>query len=147
MSLAGSPAPGCHGSAKSMFQASALESHGYSPLRQLPSSLSASVLLVTSSGAPAKRFVVKTFALANLEQEGQLGALQEVKLLRKLEHPYVISYVESWWNGAGPKSARLTVVMEHAEDGDLCTPRNAMVGCGGLRIEEALVKRWLRQML
>merc|ERR1740121_2245141 len=40
----------------------------------------------------------------------------------------------------------MTLVMEHAEDGDLRAPKQAMETRSG-RLDEGLVKRWLRQML
>lgn len=150
----------------------ALESHGYALVRELASTGTTAVLLVrrdgeapsplsgagwrpaTSGGySPAGRipqrgdtFVVKTYALGGLEQKAQLGVLQEIRLLKRLEHAYVIRYVESWWNGVGPESGRMTLVMEHADDGDLRTPRYAAQRAE-THLEEILLKRWLRQML
>lgn len=73
-------------------------------------------------------------------------ALDEIKLLRKLHHPNIIGYVDHWWNGVGPESSRLTVVMDLAEDGDLRTPINAKADVDG-RLEEVLVLSWLKQLL
>jgi len=137
-----------------MFKAISLESHGYAPVRQLASSASASVLLVRRLSACAglaeqfsdERFVVKSFVLSGLAAKSQRSVLQEIMLLKRLKHPHLIRYIESWWNGVGPCSGRLTVVMDHAEDGDLGVPRLAMERSGQY-LQEGLVKRWLRQML
>lgn len=119
-----------------------LEDHGYRPLSQLSSSMCNIVLIVHRISNVQERFVVKTFALGSLDAPSQKRALHEIQLLRELEHPNVIRYVESWWTGP----ARLSVVMEYAEDGDLRAPRQAMMHTGG-RLPEVLVMRWLGQLL
>ena len=55
-------------------------------------------------------------------------------------------YIESWWNGVGLDSGRLTVVMECAENGDLRAPV-AAARQSGKQLEEVLIMSWLKQML
>eukprot|EP00928_Gymnodinium_smaydae_P029859 TRINITY_DN22370_c0_g1_i3.p1 TRINITY_DN22370_c0_g1~~TRINITY_DN22370_c0_g1_i3.p1 ORF type:complete len:624 (+),score=150.37 TRINITY_DN22370_c0_g1_i3:153-2024(+) len=145
-----------------MAAAAALAAHGYEPVQQLPGSTSATVILVRgrrieddgdgrdvneSGGSTAPPlFVVKTFALGAADAGRKRNALQEIHLLKRLRHPHIIRFVEFWWNGVGPDSGRLTVVMEYAEGGDLRAPMEA-ASRQGVALDEVVVKLWLRQML
>ncbi|CAK0902130.1 unnamed protein product [Prorocentrum cordatum] len=103
-----------------------LEQHGYVAERRLGGSSTADVLVVSRLGQPGELSVVKSMALRGLDPEGdvRISLPQEIKILKRLRHPSIIRYVESWWNGVGPESGRLTVVMEFAEDRDLREPVN-----------------------
>lgn len=106
----------------------------------------ADVMLVQGMES-SETFVVKTFALGGLNATSKRNALQEIQLLRKLgKHPYVVCYIESWWNGISASNGRLTVVMEHASAGDLRAPMVLMQSYECF-LEEALIKRYLWQML
>ncbi|CAE8622256.1 unnamed protein product [Polarella glacialis] len=123
-----------------------LEAHGYEAVRRLAGSTTATVMIVHRLGLADEHFVVKTMSLRGLDAKGRLRALQEIQLLRRLRHPNIVHYIESWWNGVGPDSGRLTVVMECAENGDLRVPVVAAIQ-SGKHLEEVLIMSWLKQML
>lgn len=129
-----------------LSRAIALEAHGYSASKELSSSSSNVVLLVNNPIWPEVRYVAKTFSLGNLTSADQYGVWQEINLLKNLKHPHVIRYVESWWSDGDLCNRRLTVVMDHADNGDL-RQACAAVMRHRLRFEERLIKRWLRQMM
>ncbi|CAK0902131.1 unnamed protein product [Prorocentrum cordatum] len=123
-----------------------LESHGLEAVSRLGGGAAAEVLLACRLGRPEELCVVKTVALRGLDSRGRLRALQEVQALKKLRHPNVAVYLQSWWNGVGPNSGRLTTVTEYAEDGDLRAP----LAVGRARdeaLEGPVVAGWLQQIL
>jgi len=127
-----------------------LEVHCYEPLRELNIATSAAVLVVRRRGWPEQQFVVKAFASCHAADlaKGEAGPLQEAMLLRGLHHANIVKYVEAWWtpDQARTDSGRLSLVMEYAEDGDLHTPRRAMLRQGE-HLQEVLIGRWLKQIL
>ena len=123
-----------------------LESHGYEPIRRLGGSTTATVMVVQRLGMPEQQFVVKAMALRGMDEQERRRALQEVKILKSLRHECIIEYIEFWWNGAGPDSSRLTIVMECGENGDLRVPVQA-ASHSGRYLEEVLILSWLQQML
>eukprot|EP00927_Polykrikos_kofoidii_P061613 TRINITY_DN56446_c0_g1_i1.p1 TRINITY_DN56446_c0_g1~~TRINITY_DN56446_c0_g1_i1.p1 ORF type:complete len:459 (-),score=77.81 TRINITY_DN56446_c0_g1_i1:75-1451(-) len=129
-----------------------LRAHGYEPLKHFQSSCCSRVVLVRRLRRTEGFCVAKVFApCSRSELHGQgdgkeEGPLQEVFLLRSLQHPHVVKYVETWCVDMQQNLRRLTLVMEHADDGDLHGPRQAMVDIGA-HFEEGLILRWLRQML
>lgn len=125
-----------------------LEVHGYEPVKELLISGHAAVLVVRRRGWPDEQFVVKAFTSCRASEltKGEVGPLQEAMLLRSLEHPHIVKYVEAWWTPDQVSSGRLSLVMEHAEDGDLHAPRLAMRR-QQQHLEEVLLGRWLRQIV
>lgn len=129
-----------------------LEAHGYKVVKELSLATNAAVCVVCRTATPDQKFVVKAFAVcsaAKLATE-EHSPLQEVMLLRSLQHDHIVRYQEAWWTDVqlspGSQSGRLSLVMEFAEDGDLHTPRLAMEQAGR-RIPECLLARWLNQLL
>jgi len=61
-----------------------------------------------------KLCVMKTIDIAKLDKEHQLDAVNEVKVLSSLKHPYIVRYHESFID-----NGTLAIVMDYAEGGDL----------------------------
>lgn len=123
-----------------------LESHGFEAVSRLGGGAAVEVLMACKLGRPGELCVVKTVALRGLDSRGRLRALQEVQALKKLRHPNVAVYLQSWWNGVGPNSGRLTIVTEYAEDGDLRAPLT--VGrARDATLESPVVAGWLQQIM
>mmetsp|Transcript_11156 Transcript_11156/g.21211 ORF Transcript_11156/g.21211 Transcript_11156/m.21211 type:complete len:667 (-) Transcript_11156:968-2968(-) len=86
-----------------------------------------------------KTFVMKVIDLNELSKSEREGALQEVKLLARLRHPFIVSYRESFL----AKNNNLHIVMNYCEGGDLNTRiRNA----GGEYFSEEQVLDWFVQI-
>jgi len=66
-----------------------------------------------------KLFVVKQIPLSQLSASEKDGAVQEVKLLAELHHPFIVGYRESFLEGATGET--LCIVMQYCEGGDLTT--------------------------
>jgi len=129
-----------------------LEAHGYKVVKELSVASNAAVCVVRRTAWPEQHFVVKAFAVCSASElaTADSSPLQEVMLLRSLQHDYIVKYQEAWWTDVqvkpGSQKGRLSLVMEYAEDGDLHTPRLAMVH-SGRHIQEAVLARWLNQLL
>lgn len=129
-----------------------LESHDYEAVQQLMLSSHAAVLVVSRRNNPDSKFVAKAFGSTNAADlaKAETGPLREAMLLRSLSHANIVKYIEAWWtpekSSSGSGAGRLSLIMEHAEDGDLHTPRRAAQR-QGQPLEEALLARWMRQVL
>jgi NIMA (never in mitosis gene a)-related kinase len=125
-----------------------LEVHGYEAVKEISVSSHAAVLIANRRGWSDQKFVVKAFASCNADEltKNEGSPLQEAMLLRGLEHPNIVKYVEAWWTSEQVTSGRLSLVMEYAEDGDLHAPRLAMRKQSGC-LAEVVIGRWLRQIL
>jgi NIMA (never in mitosis gene a)-related kinase len=60
--------------------------------------------------------VIKQINLAQLSASEKEGAVQEVKLLSELHHPFIVAYRESFLEGEV-----LCIVMQYCDGGDLTT--------------------------
>ena len=63
---------------------------------------------------PKQFLVLKEIKISHLTNKGQADALQEVQILRKISHPNIIKYYDSFIDGN-----KLYILMEYAEKGDL----------------------------
>ena len=114
----------------------------YEVLRQLGKGSYGTVFLVRER-ARQKMFCMKKIALQGLGARERQAAHLEVKLLRELKHPHVVSYHDSFLH----KSAnQLCLVMTFCEGGDLHGKVKARKKEGGRLFSEARVVSWLLQL-
>jgi len=87
------------------------------------------------------RFVMKTVDVGGLGSEQQKDAVNEVKVLSSLKHPYIVRYHESFIN-----DGTLAIVMDYAEGGDLAKriSHNSRVRES---FDETQITRWLTQIV
>ncbi|KAL9649008.1 hypothetical protein ABK040_008387 [Willaertia magna] len=64
-----------------------------------------------------KQYVMKRINMNELSKDEQQGALNEVQVLQKLKHEYIIAYYEYFQS----KDGYLNIIMEYAEKGDIFT--------------------------
>ncbi|CAJ1425938.1 unnamed protein product [Effrenium voratum] len=68
------------------------------------------------SGSDDQYFIAKTIDLTCLSSKEQETAFQEVALLRRLDHPNIVSYRDNFFMGD-----TLVIIMQYCEGGDLAT--------------------------
>eukprot|EP00744_Colponema_vietnamica_P008063 GILI01011526.1.p1 GENE.GILI01011526.1~~GILI01011526.1.p1 ORF type:complete len:529 (+),score=93.61 GILI01011526.1:80-1666(+) len=88
-----------------------------------------------------KFFVIKQVDLAKLNKKERQQSLNEAKVLSALRHPNIINYVDSF---LAKKSDHLCIVMEFADNGDLC---NKIKFQRGVRFGEDQILDWFIQMV
>jgi NIMA (never in mitosis gene a)-related kinase len=86
-----------------------------------------------------KNFVMKVIDMARMDTKQRKDAINEVKVLSSLKHPYIISYRESFTEGKS-----LAIVMDYAEGGDL-HQRIQHMRRGGKCFPEERVLRWFTE--
>jgi len=87
-------------------------SHGYSEVRPIGSgSFGVATLVQDKEGA---LFVMKAVAISRLDHKQQADAVNEVKVLASLKHPYIVRYRESFI-----EKGTVAIVMDYAAGGDL----------------------------
>src|SRR5690242_6286266 len=70
-----------------------------------------------------KLYVIKQINMSQLSSNEKDGAVQEVKLLSELHHPFIVGYKESFLEGD-----ILCIAMSYCEGGDLTTLIKAQDG-------------------
>eukprot|EP00667_Euglena_gracilis_P017524 EG_transcript_18484 len=91
-----------------------LEAHGLAVVKQIGKGAFGRAILVAGVGAAAGQFVVKEVKVGHLCPTERDLARMEIKVLRSLDHPNVVRYIDHF-EGNG----RLFIVMEYADSGDL----------------------------
>eukprot|EP01102_Stenamoeba_stenopodia_P014041 TRINITY_DN4630_c0_g1_i8.p1 TRINITY_DN4630_c0_g1~~TRINITY_DN4630_c0_g1_i8.p1 ORF type:complete len:686 (-),score=156.58 TRINITY_DN4630_c0_g1_i8:1450-3507(-) len=82
---------------------------------------------------------IKQLNLKKASEEDTRNLKMEIDLLRSLDHPNIVRYVDQIVN---PKSSQLNIVMEYIENGSLA---NMVMECG--RFPEGLCKTYIAQTL
>jgi len=85
--------------------------------------------------------VMKTIDITKLDREQQEDAINEVRVLSSLKHPYIVRYHESFID-----NGRLAIVMDYAEGGDLANRISRQRNKNELFAEGQLI-RWFTQIL
>lgn len=119
-----------------------LQKHGYEWLYQLGQGKFGRVHVVQVSNT---RRVAKMVALDELPDKEQKLAQQESELLKRLQHPHIVEYHESWVDMQGGSQV-LVLVMELCEGGDLKT----IISNHAKRseqIDESSIWRWFLQLV
>lgn len=111
----------------------------YKEIRPVGSGSFGKVLLVEDK--ESKKYVVKVIDISKMKPKEKKEALQESKLLSQLKHPYIVSHRDSW-----VENGILVIVMDYAENGDLCRAIQRQRKLGRHFSEQQLV-RWFTQAL
>ena len=61
-----------------------------------------------------KKMVMKTIAISNMSKQELADAKKEAAVLRSLDHPNIVRYIDSFTDGR-----KYCIVMEYANGGDL----------------------------
>merc|ERR1719440_669093 len=82
---------------------------------------------------------MKTIDMAGMDKKQRRGAINEVRVLSSLKHPYIVSYRESFTEGS-----TLAIVMDYADGGDL-HERIGRTRKAGQAIPERQIVRWFTE--
>lgn len=99
----------------------------------------ASVFLATEKSTQT-RYVMKRIDMRQLSQKDISSCKQEVDLLRKLNHPFIVNYKESFVDN---KSKTLNIVMVYCDGGDLASRIKA---ANGKLFSEDQILSWFTQI-
>mmetsp|Transcript_10096 Transcript_10096/g.22265 ORF Transcript_10096/g.22265 Transcript_10096/m.22265 type:complete len:390 (+) Transcript_10096:1-1170(+) len=109
----------------------------YSQVREVGSgSFGKAILVKDESG---HLFVMKTIDISRMESKERKGAVNEVRVLSSLKHPYIVSYQESFI-----ESGMLCIIMDYAEGGDLYA-KIQRARKGNQPFPEQQILRWFTQ--
>ncbi|VDO48775.1 unnamed protein product [Onchocerca flexuosa] len=86
-----------------------------------------------------RKVVIKTMDLEGLTQEKQNAIINEVTLLKRLHHPHIIGYYESF-----KIEKSFSIVMEYAEGG---TVDKMIAERGGIKFLESIVLNYFTQVV
>ena len=92
-----------------------LAKHHYEKIRIVGRGTFGTVWLVRHH-ATGKQFIRKEVSMANMPRHEQKATMQEVEVLKRLQHPHIVAYVDSYRDGDN-----LCILMEYANDGDLAS--------------------------
>lgn len=110
---------------------------GYTRVREIGAgSYGRAILVKDADGA---NFVLKAIDISRMDAKERRDAVNEVRVLSSLKHPYVVSYRESFLDGR-----TLCIVMDYAEGGDLYN-RVAKTRKAGQMFPEQQILRWFTQ--
>lgn len=113
--------------------------HGYKEIKTIGRGSFGEAMLVQDRDG--QQCVMKTVDIGNLDRDQQRDAVNEVKVLASLKHPYIVRYHESFI-----EDGTLAIVMDHAEGGDLAQ-RIIRHSRMGQPFEEPQIHRWLSQIV
>lgn len=116
----------------------------YDVMNQLGKGSYGAVFLVREKSRTAKKlFCMKKINLKGLGPRERQGAFLEVKLLRELRHPHVVSYHDSFVH---KQSNHLCLVMTFCQGGDLHKKVQERKKASNQAFSEGRVTSWLLQM-
>mmetsp|Transcript_97106 Transcript_97106/g.274489 ORF Transcript_97106/g.274489 Transcript_97106/m.274489 type:complete len:342 (+) Transcript_97106:146-1171(+) len=110
---------------------------GYTKVKEIGSGSYGKAILVHDP--EGKQYVLKAIDMSRMDSKERRDAVNEVRVLSSLKHPYVVSYRESFLDGR-----TLCIIMDYAEGGDLYN-RIARTRKAGHSFSEAHVVRWFTQ--
>jgi len=85
-------------------------------------------------------YVMKTIDLGAMDMKQKQDAINEVRVLSSLKHPYIVGYKESF-----SENSSLAIVMDYADGGDL-HQKVKRTRAAGESLSEQLVLRWFTQV-
>jgi NIMA (never in mitosis gene a)-related kinase len=112
--------------------------HNYTFVRNIGRGSFGEALLVKSHDG--QHCVMKLIDITKLDSEQQVEAVNEVKVLSSLKHPYIVRYHESFL-----ENGTLSIVMDYAESGDLAKRIRRHAQRQNFFAEEQVV-RWFTQV-
>jgi NIMA (never in mitosis gene a)-related kinase len=110
---------------------------GYTKIREIGSGSFGKAILVKDP--ENRQYVLKAIDISRMDSKERRDAVNEVRVLSSLKHPYVVSYRESFLDGR-----TLCIVMDYAEGGDLFN-RVAKQRKAQQNFSEAQIVRWFTQ--
>merc|ERR1719428_278103 len=110
---------------------------GYTKVREIGSGSFGKAILVKD--AENRQFVLQAIDISRMDNKERRDAVNEVRVLSSLKHPYVVSYRESFLDGR-----TLCIVMDYAEGGDLYN-RISKQRKAGQNFPEPQIVRWFTQ--
>jgi len=112
-------------------------SHGYSKVRDIGQGSYGKAILVQDP--EGKLYVMKTIDMSAMDKKQRRDAINEVRVLSSLKHPYIVSYRESF-----SEQSTLAIVMDYADGGDLYH-RISRTRKAGQSLIERQILRWFTE--
>ncbi|CAJ1342527.1 unnamed protein product [Effrenium voratum] len=112
-------------------------SRGYTKIRDIGSGSYGKAVLVQDQNS--KLYVMKIIDMSRMDTKQRKDAINEVRVLSSLKHPYIVSYRESY-----TEHRNLAIVMDYADGGDL-HQRITRTRQAGKSFSEDRIVRWLTE--
>lgn len=113
-------------------------SHGYVKVKDIGQGSYGKATLVQDH--EGKFYVMKTIDMSNMDSKQRRDAINEVRVLSCLKHPYIVSYRESF-----SENKTLAIVMDFADGGDLYQ-RISRTRKAGQTLAERTILRWFTEV-
>ncbi|CAE6960229.1 NEK1 [Symbiodinium natans] len=121
-----------------MSSESTTSSRGYTKIKDIGSGSYGKAILVQDK--ESKLYVMKIIDMSRMDPKQRKDAINEVRVLSSLKHPYIVSYRESYMS----EGRNLAIVMDYADGGDLHQRIQRTRQAGKVFSEERIV-RWLTE--
>ena len=113
-----------------------------SPLSPLTSPLN-SPRALASPRRPPRQYVMKQISITTTSSPETQTALQEVRLLKALQHPFIVKYKDSWIDEA---AGALCVIMSYCSGGDLHSRIQQRKASGAGPFDEGTILDWFIEL-
>eukprot|EP00812_Abedinium_dasypus_P014369 NODE_788_length_1363_cov_12.607798.p1 GENE.NODE_788_length_1363_cov_12.607798~~NODE_788_length_1363_cov_12.607798.p1 ORF type:complete len:314 (+),score=76.64 NODE_788_length_1363_cov_12.607798:3-944(+) len=118
-------------------QSSPGAAHGYIKIADIGQGSYGKAMLVQDQDG--RSYVMKTIHMSGMDKKQRRDAINEVRVLSCLKHPYIVSYRESF-----SENGTLAIVMDYADGGDL-HQRITRTRKAGQSFSERQVIRWFTE--
>merc|ERR1719191_2338263 len=112
--------------------------HGYVKVKDIGQGSYGKAMLVHDQDG--KLYVMKTIDMSSMDRKQRRDAINEVRVLSCLKHPYIVSYRESF-----SENSTLAIVMDYADGGDLYQ-RISRTRKTGSTLGERQILRWFTEV-
>mmetsp|Transcript_91962 Transcript_91962/g.145458 ORF Transcript_91962/g.145458 Transcript_91962/m.145458 type:complete len:395 (+) Transcript_91962:131-1315(+) len=111
--------------------------HGYTKVKDIGQGSYGKAMLVHDQDG--KLYVMKTIDMSAMDRKQRRDAINEVRVLSCLKHPYIVSYRESF-----SENSTLAIVMDYADGGDLYQ-KIGRTRKAGQQLQERQIVRWFTE--